>query len=118
MDFWKSLICAEAFIYAVYITMGMVVYSAQGQFTYPLAYQGIPSSAYSWQTFGNAVSYVSALIAMALYGNIGIKVIYASVLQDILNFPPLDKKTGKILWVIIGASGKSYQAIPYLTIHS
>ncbi|OAG09390.1 uncharacterized protein CC84DRAFT_1255453 [Paraphaeosphaeria sporulosa] len=101
MDFWKSLICAEAFIYAVYITMGMVVYSAQGQFTYPLAYQGIPSSAYSWQTFGNAVSYVSALIAMALYGNIGIKVIYASVLQDILNFPPLDKKMGKILWVII-----------------
>ncbi|KAF2451894.1 hypothetical protein P171DRAFT_515817 [Karstenula rhodostoma CBS 690.94] len=101
MDFWKSLVCAEAFIYAVYITMGMVVYSAQGQFTYPLAYQGIPSSAYSWQTFGNAVSYVSALIAMALYGNIGIKVIYASVLQDILNFPPLDQKTGKILWVII-----------------
>ncbi|KAJ4351711.1 uncharacterized protein N0V89_007054 [Didymosphaeria variabile] len=101
MDFWKSLICAEAFIYAVYIIMGMVVYSAQGQFTYPLAYQGIPSSAYSWQTFGNAVSYTSGLIAMALYGNIGIKVIYASVLQDIFNFPPLDKKTGKILWVVI-----------------
>lgn len=102
MDFWKSLICAEAFIYAVYITMGMVVYSAQGQFTYPLAYQGIPSSAYAWQTFGNAVSYASALIAMALYGNIGIKVIYATILQDVFHFPPLDKKTGKILWVILG----------------
>jgi hypothetical protein len=103
MDFWKSLICAEAFIYAAYITMGMVVYNAQGQFTYPLAYQGIPSSAYAWQTFGNAVSYASGLIAMALYGNIGIKVIYASVLQDMLNFPPLDHKTGKIIWVVIGA---------------
>ncbi|KAJ4305796.1 hypothetical protein N0V90_001328 [Kalmusia sp. IMI 367209] len=101
MDFWKSLLCAEAFIYACYLIMGMVVYSAQGQFTYPLAYQGIPNSAYAWQTLGNAVSYASGLIAAALYGNIGIKVIYASVLRDVFNFPPLDKKMGKILWVVI-----------------
>ena len=98
MDFWKSLVCAEAFIYAVYVIMGMVVYSAQGQFTYPLAYQGIPASAYVWQTLGNAVAYTSGLIAMALYGNIGIKIIYASVLQDVFGAPPLDRKMGKILW--------------------
>lgn len=101
MDFWKSLVCAELFIYAVYITMGMVVYSAQGQFTYPLAYQGIPASAYVWQTLGNAVAYTSGLIAMALYGNIGIKIIYASVLQDVFKFPALDKKMGKIIWALI-----------------
>lgn len=101
MDFWKSLVLAEAFIYACYLVMGMVVYSARGQFTYPLAYQGIPSSAYAWQTLGNAVAYTSGLIAMALYGNIGIKVIYASVLEDIFNFPSLEKKVGKILWAVI-----------------
>lgn len=38
---------AEIFIYAVYLIMGMVVYSAQGQYTYATAYQGIPNSAYS-----------------------------------------------------------------------
>jgi len=32
---------------------------------------GIPSSAYAWQTLGNAVSLISALIAALLYGNIG-----------------------------------------------
>ena len=29
MDFWKALLCADIFIYAVYLIMGMVVYSAQ-----------------------------------------------------------------------------------------
>lgn len=51
MDFWKGFIMAEIFIYVVYLVMGMVVYSAQGQFTYATAYQGIPASAYScWST--------------------------------------------------------------------
>lgn len=115
MDFWKSLVCAEAFIYSVYLIMGMVIYSAQGQFTYPVAYQGIPDSAYSWQTLGNSISYVSAMIAMALYGNIGIKVIYAAVLQDMFNVPALGTKMGKILWVIIGAFAYSQGIISMLT---
>ncbi|KAH9824593.1 Transmembrane amino acid transporter protein [Teratosphaeria destructans] len=101
MDFWKGFICAEIFIYAVYLIMGMVVYSAQGQFTYNPAYQGIPSSAYSWQTLGNAISLISALIAALLYGNIGIKVIYAAVLRDIFKFPSLNTKKGKFIWVAI-----------------
>ncbi|KAK3671610.1 hypothetical protein LTR78_008533 [Recurvomyces mirabilis] len=101
MDFWKALLCADIFIYAVYLIMGMVVYSAQGQFTYPVAYQGIPASAYQWQTLGNAISFISALIAALLYGNIGIKVIYATVLRDIFRFPSLDKKMGKIIWVVL-----------------
>jgi len=40
MDFWKSFLYAEIFIYVVYLTMGMVVYSYQGQYTYNPAYQG------------------------------------------------------------------------------
>ena len=39
-DFWKGFICAEIFIYACYLLMGLVVYSAQGQFSYNPAYQG------------------------------------------------------------------------------
>lgn len=39
-DFWKGFICAEIFIYACYLINGMVIYSAQGQFTYNPSYQG------------------------------------------------------------------------------
>jgi amino acid permease len=39
-DFWKGFIIAEAFIYSCYIIVGMVVYRAQGQFTFNPAYQG------------------------------------------------------------------------------
>lgn len=42
-DFWKGFICAEIFIYACYLIMGLVVYSAQGQFTFNPAYQGMIS---------------------------------------------------------------------------
>ncbi|KAK5136104.1 hypothetical protein LTR08_004154 [Meristemomyces frigidus] len=119
-DFWKGLICAEIFIIGVYITMGMVVYSAQGQFAYNPAYQGIPSSAYQWQTLGNAVSYISGLIAALLYGNIGVKVFYACVMRDIFKFPTLDDKKGKWIWVAIvpiywGAAFLVGAAIPQIS---
>jgi hypothetical protein len=81
--------------------MGMVVYSAQGQFSFNPAYQGIPNAAYRFQTLGNAVSFISALIAALLYGNIGIKVFYSAVLRDVFKLPPLDHKRGKLLWVAI-----------------
>ncbi|KAK3669944.1 hypothetical protein LTR78_010195 [Recurvomyces mirabilis] len=98
-DFWKSLIFAEVFIIGVYITMGMVVYAAQGQYAFNPAYQGIPNSAYQWQTLGNAVSLISGLIAAVLYGNIGVKVLYSAVFRDIFHLPALDKKLGKWIWV-------------------
>lgn len=100
-DFWKGFILAEIFIITVYLTMGMVVYSAQGQFSFNPAYQGIPNSAYQWQTLGNAISFISGLIAALLYGNIGVKVFYAAVLRDVFRFPPLNKKTGKWIWVAL-----------------
>jgi hypothetical protein len=98
-DFWKGFIIAEIFIYACYLIMGMVVYSAQGQFTFNPAYQGIPDSAYRFQTLGNAISFITGVIAALLYGNIGIKVFYSSVLRDVFHFPPLDSRIGKWLWV-------------------
>ncbi|GAB7353447.1 hypothetical protein MBLNU459_g3911t1 [Dothideomycetes sp. NU459] len=100
-DFWKGFVIAEFFIYACYLIMGLVVYSAQGQFSYNPAYQGIPNSAYRFQTLGNAISFISGLIAALLYGNIGIKVFYSAVLRDVFRFPPLDAKKGKWLWVAV-----------------
>jgi len=73
---------------------------------------GIPSSAYSWQTLGNAVSLISALIAALLYGNIGIKVFYAAVLRDVFKFPGLDQKKGKWIWVACGKSTNLRKTAP------
>lgn len=98
-DFWKGLICAEIFIYCCYLLMGLVIYSAQGQFTYNIAYQGISNSAYRFQTLGNAISFASGLIAALLYGNIGVKVFYSAVFRDLLKFPSLNEKKGKWIWV-------------------
>ena len=80
----------------------MVIYAAQGQYTYNPSYQGIPGSAYNFQTLGNAISFITGLIAALLYVNIGIKVFYSSVMIDVFRFPPLDKKSGKYLWVALG----------------
>jgi hypothetical protein len=96
-DFWKSLICAQTFIYCVYLFFGIYVYSFQGQYTVNPAQQGMgPHAAY---TAGNIIYFASSLIAAALYGNIGIKVIYQNVLQELLGFPPLDAKAGKFWWI-------------------
>ncbi|KAF1988289.1 oligopeptide transporter protein [Aulographum hederae CBS 113979] len=123
MDFWKSLILAETFIYCVYIFFGVYVYAMQGQYTINPANQGMsPKAAY---TAGNIISFISSLIAAALYGNIGIKVspapysrasatfadprmpflipplqvIYSNILVELFKFPPLTKRTGKFLWI-------------------
>jgi hypothetical protein len=36
-----------------------------------------------------------------LYGNIGIKVVYAAVFRDMFKAPGLDTKKGKIIWVFL-----------------
>ncbi|KAM7187541.1 Transmembrane amino acid transporter domain containing protein [Rhypophila sp. PSN 637] len=95
-DFWKSLLIAEAFIYCVYLFFGIFVYSYQGQYTFNPAHQGL--SIYGWQTAGNIILLVSSSIAASLYGNIGLKVLYIDVLQEVFNFPPLTATRGKYLW--------------------
>jgi hypothetical protein len=94
-DFWKGMVCAQTLIFTAYLLYGMsldlvleimranvddllrvglFVYSYQGQYTLPLAYQGV--SKYAWQTVGNVLALVTGIIAAGLYGNIGIKVAY------------------------------------------
>lgn len=98
-DFWKGLLFAQLFIYIVYLVFGLFVYSFQGQFTINPAYQGI--SNYTWQTICNSFGLVSGLIAALLYGNIGVKVFYNSVLTDLLKFPALGTRSGKLIWIAL-----------------
>lgn len=97
LDFIKAQFVAEIFIYVMYLMFGLVLYSRQGQFTYNPANQGL--SPYTWQTVTNAINLASGLIAAVLYGNIGIKVIYQNIVQDLMGGPDLTSRKGKILWV-------------------
>lgn len=54
---------------------------------------------YGWQTVGNVFSLTTGLIAAGLYGNIGIKVLYANIGREIFHFPPLEATKGKWIWV-------------------
>lgn len=89
-DFLKGMWGAQIFIYICYMLYGLYIYGFQGkvlewpinrakysdlrrvgQYVQTPAYLGI--SSYGLQTAGNSLAIVSALIAAALYGNIGIK---------------------------------------------
>lgn len=98
-DFIKAMWGAQFFIYSVYLIYGCFIYHYQGQYSYNPSYQGV--SPYGWQTAGNMISLIAALIAAGLYGNIGIKVFYNNVLLDIFGAPPLITRTGKLLYAAI-----------------
>jgi hypothetical protein len=98
-DFWKGILCADIFIYVVYLFFGVFVYSYQGQYAFNPVMQGL--SPYNWQTATNIMNIITGLIAAALYGNIGIKVAYIEVFQGIFHAPPLTTKAGKWLWVAL-----------------
>jgi len=96
MDFLKAFSMAQALIFTVYIFYGLYVYSFQGQFTLPVAFQGV--SHHSWQTVGNVLSLVSGVIAGGLYGNIGLKILYVNVVEDFFHGPPLLSRNGRFAW--------------------
>ncbi|EPQ55716.1 hypothetical protein GLOTRDRAFT_75865 [Gloeophyllum trabeum ATCC 11539] len=99
MDFWKAMCCAQLLIATVYMMYGIYVYAFQGQYTLPLAYQGV--SKYSWQTVGNVLALISGIIAAGLYGNIGIKVAYMHIVEEWMRGPPLMSKRGRFIWMIM-----------------
>jgi hypothetical protein len=98
-DMWKGILCADIFIYVVYMFFGLFVYSYQGQYAFNPVMQGL--SPYNWQTATNIMNIITGLIAAALYGNIGIKVAYVEVFQELFHAPPLTSKSGKWLWVAL-----------------
>lgn len=68
----------------------------QGQYTLPLAYQGV--SRYAWQTVTNVIALITGAIAAGLYGNIGLKVIYINIVEGLLKGPPLMTSRGRVVW--------------------
>ncbi|KAF7309787.1 Aa-trans domain-containing protein [Mycena indigotica] len=99
MDFWKGMVMAQLLIFTAYLIFGAFVYSKQGQFVLPLAYQGV--SKYSWQTVGNSLSLISGIIAAGLYGNIGIKVVYHNIIVDWFKGPQLMSTKGHYIWAVL-----------------
>ncbi|PCH34695.1 amino acid transporter [Wolfiporia cocos MD-104 SS10] len=95
-DFWKGMCCAQLLIFVAYLLYGLFVYSYQGQYTLGLAYQGV--SKYAWQTVGNVLALITGIIAAGLYGNIGIKVAYYSIVEDMFGGPPLISRAGRFIW--------------------
>ncbi|KAF6239770.1 hypothetical protein HO173_002316 [Letharia columbiana] len=98
-DFLKGMWGAQFFIYIFYMLYGLFMYGYQGQYLQNPSYLGI--SPYNWQTAGNVLAMVSALIAAALYGNIGVKVLYNNIAVEFFRAPPLTNKKGKLLWVAV-----------------
>ena len=70
-DFLKAMWSSQFFIYAWYMIYGFYMYKYQGQYVQNPSYLGI--SPYNWSTAGNALAMITALIAAALYGNLGLK---------------------------------------------
>jgi hypothetical protein len=98
-DFIKAMWGAQFFIYTVYLIYGCYIYHFQGQYSFNPSYQGV--SVFGWQTAGNMISLIAALIAAGLYGNIGIKVLYNNILLDIFSAPPLTTSRGKLIYAAI-----------------
>ncbi|KJA17946.1 hypothetical protein HYPSUDRAFT_45793 [Hypholoma sublateritium FD-334 SS-4] len=99
MDFWKGMAMAQTLIFVAYLLYGCFVYAFQGQFTLPLAFQGV--SKYSWQTVGNVLSLITGIIAAGLYGNIGIKVVYINIVENWFNGPRLMTHKGHVIWIFL-----------------
>ncbi|SNX87222.1 related to neutral amino acid permease [Melanopsichium pennsylvanicum] len=99
MDFWKGMISAQALICTVYLVYANVVYAYQGQYVLGQSYNGIAK--YSFQTVCNLLAILSGTIAAALYGNVGLKVIYVNTVQSFLKGPALNSSRGRMIWTMI-----------------
>ncbi|KAF8722745.1 hypothetical protein AX14_009564 [Amanita brunnescens Koide BX004] len=97
MDFWKCFVLTQIFVVIIYLIYGCFVYAFQGQFTLPLAYQGV--SIYAWQTVGNALALVVGMAAMGLYANIAVKIIYITIVEDVLKAPRFMTSKGRFIWI-------------------
>lgn len=99
MDFWKGMISAQALICTVYLVYANVIYAYQGQYVLGQSYNGIDK--YSFQTVCNMLAILSGTIAAALYGNVGLKVIYVNTVQSFMKGPALNTPRGRVIWASI-----------------
>jgi hypothetical protein len=75
---------------------GVYVYCFQGQYAVNPANQGM--SMRGPLVAGNILYLISGMIAAALYGNIGIKVLYQACFKELLHLPDIGSKKGKVIW--------------------
>ncbi|KAH3668451.1 hypothetical protein OGAPHI_002205 [Ogataea philodendri] len=99
MDFWKGMLCAQAFIMVIYLVFGLFVYSYLGQWSYVTANMGIATRAL--QTATNVINLVSGMLAAVLYANVGLKVAYQGFLVSDFGFPQITTKKGTIFWGVL-----------------
>ncbi|THD00145.1 hypothetical protein EYZ11_000336 [Aspergillus tanneri] len=105
-DFWKGLLVAQIFICLVYIFFGAFkkVYGHYGQYSISNINNVVQPKGI--QLAGNILSLVLifANTSSVLYFNIGMKTVYQEVFQEILHFPVITTKKGRILWLVLGCA--------------
>ncbi|KAJ7636721.1 transmembrane amino acid transporter protein-domain-containing protein [Roridomyces roridus] len=95
-DFVKGMALAQLLIVTVYLAYGIALYALQGQFVQAQSYTGL--SLYSGQTICNVMGIITGTIAAGLYGNIGLKVIYRIIVEQLFKGPGLMTFRGRIVW--------------------
>ena len=98
-EFVKSFCFAEALVFVVYIMYGSYVYGFQGQYTLPVAFQGV--SNYTWQSIGNGLSLWTYNMASTTYLNIAVKVVYWFLFEEVWRGPDLMSGRGFVYWAIV-----------------
>lgn len=100
MDFWKGCLMAQVFIMVVYVFFGAFVYTYIGQYSVSTISQVV--NPYSVQVATNALSLLTSFLAVFLYFNIGMKVVYLHICQEIFKMPAISTKRGYMFWLILG----------------
>ncbi|SCV72669.1 BQ2448_4206 [Microbotryum intermedium] len=96
-DAIKGIACAQLLIYTIYLFYGTFIYCFQGQYTLPLAYQGV--SKYVWQCIGNGIALATVTVAAGLYANVGLKVVYSNIVEGVFKGPTLMSRKGQMVWI-------------------
>lgn len=100
MDFWKGAILAQVFIMVVYVIFGAVVYTYLGQYSVSTISQVVQP--YSVQVASNVLALITAFLAVFMYFNIGMKVVYLHIGQELCGLPAITTKRGYMWWLILG----------------
>lgn len=101
-EFWKSLAGAEFIIIGMYMLFGLYFYSEQGQFT-----NNIPQATLAnltAQQAANSIGLITGFIAAIMYGNVGLKVIYFTIVNDVFDGPLITTKKGTIVWSLMSTA--------------
>lgn len=100
MDFWKGALLAQTFIMVVYLIFGAVVYTYIGQYSLSNISQAVHPK--SVQVASNILALITAFLAVFMYFNIGMKVVYLHIGQEIFKLPPMHTKKGYWYWLALG----------------